>query len=349
MATNPAEASGGTTPPAAAAVVKPGNSWVPVAFVVLLFVVLIVVLVLVAGKSNTCAGDQYGPDCAACPDCGEHGSCNNGSSGNGKCACIVGWKGDKCDTRMTQEEEDAAAAAAAAAAYPLDVETVTGPVGGGNDSRNTEVSCADGEKPNTVMVGCTSLGKDPTRGATIENVTADSFSNAECVAAAYGRGSTPTAQCVASAPFTDLRLVQTADKQGQTVRADCSTLGSDYRLVSCMAKAVSGVPLGAIPVDGTQVCEAHSNAVTTSRAIAWCAASNDYNINSRVYRVDAASGNAEFECPAGTTLTSCSGYDESQGVQGAQFAKNKCTVTRRGDSIATMQLYAICTNLTAKP
>ncbi len=42
--------------------------------------------------SCTCSPTYYGEVCSnKCIDCGLHGKCNDGASGDGKCGCAVGW------------------------------------------------------------------------------------------------------------------------------------------------------------------------------------------------------------------------------------------------------------------
>ena len=46
-----------------------------------------------------CPAGFYGPSCAACPgvDCGAHGTCNDGTAGDGLCKCVRGFDGDDCE------------------------------------------------------------------------------------------------------------------------------------------------------------------------------------------------------------------------------------------------------------
>ena len=47
---------------------------------------------------NTCASGFFGASCTACPACGAHGTCNDGSGGDGQCACSTGWTGSSCNS-----------------------------------------------------------------------------------------------------------------------------------------------------------------------------------------------------------------------------------------------------------
>src|SRR5688500_2316307 len=50
------------------------------------------------GVKPTCAClGHYGSSCTACPNCGSHGTCNDGLSGDGLCLCQLGWSGALCD------------------------------------------------------------------------------------------------------------------------------------------------------------------------------------------------------------------------------------------------------------
>ena len=44
---------------------------------------------------NYCMPDHFGPNCEPCPAC-EHGTCNDTSHGNGRCACFKGYTGPTC-------------------------------------------------------------------------------------------------------------------------------------------------------------------------------------------------------------------------------------------------------------
>ena len=47
--------------------------------------------------ANYCAQGFYGKNCEnECPNCGEHGSCNDGVTGDGSCICEKGYYGDNC-------------------------------------------------------------------------------------------------------------------------------------------------------------------------------------------------------------------------------------------------------------
>lgn len=52
-----------------------------------------------------CAIDEWGPQCRPCM-CGEHGVCDAGQFGSGRCSCDPGWGGDfceRCDERFKPE------------------------------------------------------------------------------------------------------------------------------------------------------------------------------------------------------------------------------------------------------
>jgi hypothetical protein len=46
----------------------------------------------------SCVSGFYGSHCTACPNCGTHGTCNQGIAGNGTCSCSTGWNGSLCTT-----------------------------------------------------------------------------------------------------------------------------------------------------------------------------------------------------------------------------------------------------------
>lgn len=47
-----------------------------------------------------CPDNHYGPKCLPCEDCFGNGKCkgNGTRKGNGRCACDVGYTGDRCDS-----------------------------------------------------------------------------------------------------------------------------------------------------------------------------------------------------------------------------------------------------------
>ena len=50
-----------------------------------------------ARACTECAVGFYGPHCLPCAlDCGEHGRCNDGSLGDGRCICMQGYAGYRC-------------------------------------------------------------------------------------------------------------------------------------------------------------------------------------------------------------------------------------------------------------
>jgi choice-of-anchor A domain-containing protein len=53
---------------------------------------------------------RYGPRCAfECPDCGVHGTCDEGPKRNGACICEPGWTGRLCDIERRADDDDSAA------------------------------------------------------------------------------------------------------------------------------------------------------------------------------------------------------------------------------------------------
>ena len=48
------------------------------------------------GCSQQCLAGHYGAECTPCPDCGSHGTCNDGHAGDGTCRCAPSWWGAQC-------------------------------------------------------------------------------------------------------------------------------------------------------------------------------------------------------------------------------------------------------------
>lgn len=342
-----------------------------IVFGVLVAVGLVVALLYSALKGSdeketkTCGTNEYGPNCSTCPNCGTHGHCMSGSSGSGACSCDAGWSGTACDVATP----GGSGGVTAPTSYPLTPTSVPGTVPGAgaagmkkaNNNENTydKRTCTKGS---SVLVGCTAFGTDGTRGATIEK--AKPFSDAECVAAAHGRDVMASAQCVptsaASPPFEDLAMVQSSDVTG-TGLANCLDLGSDYRLLSCSAKATTGIPEGAV-INGNE-CQSHGGGKPT-RAVAWCAKpSPGYTLDVRPISATAKPNTGttdtvtDVTCPAGYTLTGCTAYSEHgvaegetsyQGTKGTWFSGNTCSMKRRAHNPSANYLYGQCIKLVPK-
>jgi hypothetical protein len=45
---------------------------------------------------DQCATGFFGPLCAACPNCGSHGVCEDSLVGSGACRCDDSWQGAAC-------------------------------------------------------------------------------------------------------------------------------------------------------------------------------------------------------------------------------------------------------------
>ncbi len=60
-----------------------------------------------SGLCSTCNAGYYGQNCSqACPNCGTHGTCNGGPSGNGQCTCAAGFAGTLCNIDLTGTGND---------------------------------------------------------------------------------------------------------------------------------------------------------------------------------------------------------------------------------------------------
>jgi hypothetical protein len=53
---------------------------------------------------DTCASNYYGPSCQKCECDPTTSVCFDGIEGTGKCGCLEGHKGDKCEDKISKDD-----------------------------------------------------------------------------------------------------------------------------------------------------------------------------------------------------------------------------------------------------